>query len=72
MLKTVGIIVLALGVLTLVLPGIPFTQREKVLDLGPIQATADKEKHVWFPPVAGVALLVVGGGLLVAGVTRKA
>lgn len=54
------------------LPAIPFTQREKVLDLGPIQATAEKEKHVWFPPVAGVALLLVGGGLLVAGATRKA
>jgi hypothetical protein len=72
MVKTIGIILVVLGILALVLPGIPFTQREKVLDLGPIQATADKEKRVWFPPVAGVALLVVGGGLLVVGATKKA
>ena len=72
MLKTVGIILVALGILALVIPSIPFTKREKVLDLGPIQATADKQEHVWLPPVAGIVVLVVGAGLLVVGATRKA
>jgi len=71
MLKTIGIVLVVLGVLALVIPGISFTKREKVLDLGPIQATADKQEHVWFPPVAGVAILVVGAGLLVVGATKK-
>jgi hypothetical protein len=72
MLKTVGIILVVLGILALVIPSIPFTKREKVLDLGPIQATADKQEHVWLPPVAGIVVLVVGAGLLVVGATRKA
>lgn len=72
MLKTVGIILVVLGILALVIPSIPFTKREKVLDLGPIQATADRQEHVWLPPVAGIVVLVVGAGLLVVGATRKA
>jgi len=72
MLKTIGIILVVLGILALVIPSIPFTKREKVLDLGPIQATADKQERVWLPPVAGIVVLVVGAGLLVVGATRKA
>lgn len=71
MLKTIGIILVVVGILVLVIPGIPFTKREKVLDLGPIQATADRQEHVWFPPVAGIVVLVVGAGLLVVGVTKN-
>jgi len=71
MLKTIGIILVVVGILVLVIPGIPFTKREKVLDLGPIQATADRQERVWFPPVAGIVVLVVGAGLLVVGVTKN-
>ena len=72
MLKTIGIVLIALGILALVIPSIPFTKREKVLDLGPIQATADKQEQVWFPPAVGIVVLVVGAGLLVVGATRRA
>lgn len=72
MLKTIGIVLIVLGILALVIPSIPFTKREKVLDLGPIQATADKQERVWLSPAVGTVVLVVGAGLLVVGATRKA
>lgn len=72
MLKAIGIILVVVGILALVVPSISFTKREKVLDLGPIQATADKQEHIPLSPILGVAALVVGAGLLVVGATRKA
>ena len=38
----IGIILIVIGILALVYGGITYTEREKVLDLGPIQATAEK------------------------------
>ena len=72
MLKTIGIILLALGIVALVVQGITYTKREKVVDLGPIQATAVKEKTIPLSPILGVSALVIGAGLLVVGATKKA
>jgi uncharacterized membrane protein YidH (DUF202 family) len=72
MLKTIGIILVVVGILALVVPAITFTKREKVLDLGPIQATADKQERIPISPILGVTALVVGAGLLVVGATKKA
>lgn len=67
----IGIVLILLGVLGLALGGFSFTQKEKVLDLGPIEATADDKKTVPIPPILGV-LAVVGGVVLVATSARRA
>jgi uncharacterized membrane protein YidH (DUF202 family) len=72
MLKIVGIILVAVGILALVMQGITYTTKEKVIDLGPIQASAEKQKTIPLSPILGVSALVVGAGLLVAGATKKA
>lgn len=72
MLKIVGIILLVLGIVVLVVPSISFTREEKVLDLGPIEATAQKRETVPLSPILGVSVLVVGAGLLAFGATRRA
>jgi len=71
MLKIIGLVLVIIGIAALVIPSISFTHREKVIDLGPIQATADKTETVPLSPILGVTALVVGAGLLVVGVTRK-
>ena len=49
---------IVLGALALAYQGINYTHREKVLDVGPIHATADEQKHIPLPPiVGGLALL---------------
>lgn len=71
MLKIIGIILVVIGILALVVPSISFTKREKVVDFGPIQATADKKETIPLSPILGVSALVVGAGLLVVGATKK-
>ena len=71
MMKIVGLVLIAAGVLALVYGGITYTSREKVLDLGPIQATADREKTIVVPPAVGAGLVGAGALLLVFGGRRK-
>jgi uncharacterized membrane protein len=60
----VGIILIAIGVIALAWGGITYTKREKVIDAGPLQVSADKEKTIPFPPVLG-GICLVGGIILV-------
>ena len=53
MLRTIGIILIVLGIVAFVFQGITYTTREKVIDLGPIQATAEKKNTIPLPPVLG-------------------
>ncbi len=66
-----GVVLIVLGVLGLVLGGFSFTQKEKVLDIGPIEATAEDKETVAIPPLLG-ALAIVGGAVLVAAGARRA
>jgi uncharacterized membrane protein YidH (DUF202 family) len=68
--KSLGVVLIVLGVLALVYQGFTYTQRETIVDIGPIQASADREKSFPIPPVAGVVAVVGGIALLVAGNKR--
>jgi hypothetical protein len=68
----VGVLLIALGLVALVYQGITYTSRETVIDLGPLHATADRQKTLPFPPVLGIVAVAGGVVLLVAGVRRQA
>lgn len=66
--RIIGILLIVVGLISLALGGISYTKREKVLDIGPIEATAERHKTIPLPPLlgglalaGGVVLLVVGG-----------
>jgi drug/metabolite transporter (DMT)-like permease len=65
--KTLGVILIVLGVFGLGWGGFTYTTREKVVDIGPIHATRDETHNVSLPPIAGAAALIGGIFLLVAG-----
>ncbi|MEN6507816.1 MAG: DUF3185 domain-containing protein [Smithella sp.] len=67
----IAVILIALGIAALAYQGITYTTREKVVDLGPIQMTAEKSKTIPLPPILGAIALVGGIVLLVVG-SRKA
>lgn len=71
MMKIVGIVLIVLGVIALAYGGISYTREEKVLDIGPIEATAERRETIPLPPVLGAIALVGGIVLLVAGSRRK-
>jgi uncharacterized membrane protein YidH (DUF202 family) len=66
----IGIILIVIGVAALAYQGITYTQREKVLEIGPIQATAERERTVPIPPVIGI-VAIIGGVVLVVTGARK-
>jgi hypothetical protein len=68
----IGIALIVLGLAALAYQGITYTSRETVLDLGPIHATAEREKTFALPPVLGIVAVAGGVALLVAGVRKRA
>jgi hypothetical protein len=65
--KIAAIILIIVGAISLAYGGITYTSREKVLDIGPIEATAERQKTVPLPPIIGGIALAAGIGLLVMG-----
>jgi hypothetical protein len=55
-----GILLTAIGVISLIYQGVPFTTREKVIDFGPVQAYKEKKKTIPLPPIIGVLAIGVG------------
>ena len=63
----VGIALIVLGIVAFAYKGITYTSREKVIDIGPIHATADTQKTIPLSPLLGGLALVGGIVLVVAG-----
>ena len=66
----VGVVLIVLGGAGLLIGRVSFTTEEKVLDLGPIEATAEEEHDVAIPDIAGIAALIAGVVLVVVGMRR--
>ena len=62
----VGVLLIVLGIVGLVYPRINYTTREKIVDLGPIEATKETKKSIPLPPILGGLSLAGGIVLLVA------
>ena len=63
----IGILLIIGGVFLLVSEGITYTDTEKVIDIGPIEATAEREKTIPISPIVGGAILAAGVILVVTG-----
>lgn len=68
--KVFGIILVILGIVMLVWTGFSFTREEKLIDIGSLEVSAEKEEQVNWPPYVGGVILVAGVVLLVAGKRR--
>jgi hypothetical protein len=67
--KALGVILIVLGLVGLAWGGFTYTNREKVVDIGPIHATRDEKHTVPLPPIAGAVALV--GGIVLLVVRKK-
>ena len=67
----VGIALIVLGIVAFAYQGVTYTSREKIIDLGPIHATADTQKTIPLSPLLG-GLALVGGVVLVLVGAKKA
>lgn len=69
--RILGIVLIVVGLLTLALPYITFTKKEKVLDIGPIEAVTEKKESFPVSPVIGLVVLVAGAGIVVASARKS-
>ena len=62
-----GIALIVVAVIAFAYQGISYTTREKVVDLGPLEMTAERTRTLPLPPIVGAVALVGGIALLVMG-----
>lgn len=63
--KTIGFGLIILGTIMLIWSGFTYSQKEKVVDAGPIHISADRQKTVTWPPFLGGILLIAGIAVVV-------
>jgi hypothetical protein len=69
--SVLGIILIIFGIFVLASEGISYTKTEKVLDIGPVEATTQHRKTIPIPPVAGGAAVAAGVALVIVGALRR-
>ncbi|RZA03448.1 MAG: hypothetical protein EOP47_02815 [Sphingobacteriaceae bacterium] len=67
--RTVGIILIILGAVMLIWTGFTYTKKEKIVDAGPLEISADKQESVNWPPYLGGVLLI--GGIVIVMTAKK-
>jgi uncharacterized membrane protein len=67
--RLIGIVLIVLGAAMIIWTGFTYTKKEKVIDAGPIQISADREKTVNWPPYLGGILLI--GGIVIVATSKK-
>jgi len=65
----IGIVLIAIGIVAFAYQGITYTTREKVVEIGPVEVTAEKTKTFPLPPIVGAVALV--GGIVLLIIDRK-
>jgi uncharacterized membrane protein YidH (DUF202 family) len=67
--KSLGIILIVVGILMLVFGNITFTRKEKVAEVGPVEINKKEKKTIAWPNYAGGAIIV--GGVIILAVAGK-
>ena len=68
--RILGIALIVLGIVAMIYHGFTYKTQEKILDIGPVQATAEKKKTIPIPPIVG-GVLFIGGVVLMAAGSKK-
>ena len=70
--KTLGVVLVALGLLALIYGGIDYNRNRTIVQMGSMEIAASEHRSVPIPAIAGLAVLIGGVALLVAGSRRGA
>lgn len=65
--KTIGIIVMVIGLIMTLYTGFNYVTREKVVEIGDFEISADKEHTASWSPLIGIGIIVIGGVVFFAG-----
>ena len=69
--KLIGKQLIAFGIFALVMGGISYTDRDTVLDVGPVEVQSEDRETIPLSPIVGIASLAGGVALVVAGARTR-
>ena len=69
--KLIGLLLIAFGIFALVMGGISYTDRDKVLDIGPVEVQSEERETIPLSPIVGIAALAGGVALVIAGAKTR-
>lgn len=67
----IGVVLILLGAAALVWQKVSYTQRETVVEVGPVNITADTKKTIPLPPILGGIAMVGGVVLIIVGAKKS-
>jgi LPXTG-motif cell wall-anchored protein len=62
--KRAGIFIIIIGIALTIFTAITFFTREKVADIGTVKITINKPHRLSWSPLIGIAVIAIGGGVL--------
>lgn len=69
--KGLGIVLIIIGIVMIVFRSFNFTEKKKVVDLGPLQVNKEEQHTVNWPLYAGIVVTAAGVIVLLAGNKNK-
>jgi uncharacterized membrane protein YidH (DUF202 family) len=70
--KLIGVLLIVFGIFALAVGGIRYIDRDKVVDLGPLEVTTEERKSIPLSPIVGLGALAGGIVLVVVGARSRA
>ncbi len=67
--KTLGIVLIVIGIAMMVITGVNVVTKKKVVDVGPLEVNKEEKTPVNWSPILGVLLLV--GGITLTALDKK-
>lgn len=64
--RSLGVFLIVIGLILTLVTGFKFFTKEKVVDIGNIEVSADKPHAVDWSPYLGIGIMVVGGIVFLA------
>ena len=65
--KTIGLIIIGIGLIMTLYTGFNYVTKEKVVDIGSVEITADKDHTASWSPFIGIGIMVIGGVVFLYG-----
>lgn len=62
-----GVLLIVIGIAGLAMDNISFTERKTIVDAGPLKVTADEQRTIPIPTIAGIVAVIAGAGLVLMG-----
>ena len=69
--KTIGLVILVIGLIMTLYTGFTYVTREKIVDIGNVEITADKNNTASWSPFIGIGIMVIGGVVFLVGKKSK-